>query len=181
MQIKSRMLLPPDEVPEEEMEEGDPRSELVKKLLEYKKFKEAADRLAAIEATTSQQYTRKTEERPVPEIEGENAFFEASIFDLLTAFSKILKEVPRETFYKVVKDKFTVSDKIHDIVHTLVNEPKIYFSRLFKAAESKIEIIVIFLAVLELIRMKEIIIVQQEPFGEIEIIRNPDVVKPAVQ
>ena len=180
MQIKSRMLLPPDEVPEEEMEEEDPRSELIKKLLEYKKFKEAADRLAAIEATTSQQYTRKTEERPVPEIEDENAFFETSIFDLLTAFSKILKEVPRETFYKVVKDKFTVSDKIHDIVHTLVNEPKIYFSRLFKAAESKIEIIVTFLAVLELIRLKEIIIVQQEPFGEIEIIRNPDVVKPAV-
>ncbi len=180
MQIKSRMLLPPDEVPEDETEEADPRTELVKKLLEYKKFKEAADRLAEIEAVTSQQYTRKTEERPTPEIEDENAFFEANIFDLLTAFSKILKEVPKEAFHKVVKEKFTVADKIHDIVHMLVNEPKVYFSRLFKAAESKIEIIVTFLAVLELIRLKEIIIVQTEPFSEIEIMRNSNAVKPAV-
>lgn len=179
MQIKSRMLLPPEEVPEEEMEE-DPRSELVKKLLEYKKFKEAADKLAAIEATTSQLYTRKSEERPAPEIEEENEFFEASIFDLLTAFSKILKEVPRDAFHKVVKEKFTVADKIHDIVHMLVNEPKICFSRFFKTAESKIEIIVTFLAILELIRLKEIIIVQRESFGEIEIMRNPEAVKPAV-
>ena len=181
MQIKSRMLLPPDEVPEEDMEEEDPRSELVKKLLEYKKFKEAADKLAAIEATTSQLYTRKAEERPVPEIEDENAFFEASIFDLLTAFSKILKDVPKETFHKVIKDKFTVADKIHDIVHMLINEPKIYFSKFFKAAENKVEIIVTFLAILELIRLKEIIIVQQESFGEIEIMRNPVAVKPAAQ
>ena len=181
MQIKSRMLLPPEEVPEEEMEEEDPRTELVKKLLEYKKFKEAADKLAVIETTTSQLYTRKSEERPVPEIENENAFFEASIFDLLTAFSKILKEVPRETFYKVVKEKFTVAEKIHDIVHMLVNEPTIYFSKFFKAAESKMEIIVTFLAILELIRLKEIMIVQRESFGEIEIMRNPAAVRPAAQ
>lgn len=180
MQIKSRMLLPPDEVPEEEAEEVDPRSELVKKLLEYKKFKEAADKLAEIEAATGQQYTRKTEERPAPEIENEDAFFEASIFDLLTAFSKILKEVPKETFHKIVKDKFTVADKIHDIVHMLVNEPTVYFSKLFSAAESKIEIIITFLAVLELIRLKEIMIVQKEPFGEIEMMRNPNTVRPPV-
>jgi len=181
MQIKSRMLLPPEEVPEEEMEEDDPRTELVKKLLEYKKFKEAADKLAVIEATTSQLYTRKSEERPLSAIEDENAFFEASIFDLLTAFSKILKEVPRETFYKVVKEKFTVADKIHDIVHMLVNEPTIYFSKFFEAAESKMEIIVTFLAILELIRLKEIIIVQRESFGEIEIMRNPAAVRPAAR
>lgn len=180
MQIKSGMLLPPDEVPQEETKEEDPRSELVKKLLEYKKFKEAADKLAAIEAITGQQYARKTEERPVPEIESEDAFFEASIFDLLTAFSKVLKEVPKETFHKIVKDKFTVADKIHDIVHMLVNGTTIYFSKLFNAAESKIEIIITFLAILELIRLKEIMIVQKDPFGEIEIMRNPSAVKPAV-
>ncbi|MDD5680864.1 MAG: segregation/condensation protein A [Candidatus Omnitrophica bacterium] len=181
MQIKSRMLLPPDEVPrDEESEELDPRSELVKKLLEYKKFKEAADKLAVIEATTGQQYTRKTEERPLSEIENEDAFFEASIFDLLTAFSKILKEVPKETFHRVIKEKFTVADKIHDIVHMLVDETTIYFSKLFNAAESKIEIVFTFLALLELIRLKEIVIVQKDPFGEIEIMRNPNAVKPQV-
>lgn len=181
MQIKSRMLLPPEEAPREELEEEDPRSELVRKLLEYKKFKEAADKLAEIEAITGRQYTRVTEERPLPEIEDESAFFEASIFDLLTAFSKILKDVPKDAFHKVLKDKFTVADKIHDIVHMLVDEPRLYFSILFKKAETKFEIVVTFLAVLELIRLKEILIVQEEPFAEIEIMRNPDAVKLVTQ
>jgi segregation and condensation protein A len=172
MQIKSKMLLPPEEVPEGVEEEEDPRFELVKRLLEYKKFKEAADELANKEAAAAQLYVRKTEEKPVLDTE-DSPFFEASIFDLLTAFSKILKEVPKETFYKLVKDEFTVGEKIHDIFHILVNEPRIYFSKLFKEAKTKLEIIVTFLAVLELIRLKEVIIIQKQPFSEIEIIRNP--------
>jgi len=174
------MLLPPEEVPQEEMAEEDPRAELVKRLLEYKKFKEAADELAAKEAMSSQLYSRRDEEKPVLESE-DSPFFEASIFDLLTTFSKILKEVPKETFYKLVKDEFTVGEKIHDIFHMLVNKPRIYFSKLLKQAKSKFEIITTFLAILELIRLKEILIIQKEPFGEIEIIRNPDTVKPAVK
>lgn len=178
MQIKSRMLLPPEEAPEgAEMEEEDPRAELVKRLLEYKKFKEAADELTEKEAMASRLYSRRSEEKPALETE-DSPFFEASIFDLLTAFSKILKDVPKETFYKLVKDEFTVGEKIHDIFHMLVNKPKIYFSKLFNQAKSKLEIIATFLAVLEMIRLKEILIVQTERFGEIEIIRNPDTVKP---
>jgi len=180
MQIKSKLLLPPDETPQEEMEQEDPRTELVKRLLEYKRFKEAADELAAKEAVSSQLYSRKTEEKPLLETE-DSPFFEASIFDLLTAFSKILKEVPKETFYRVVKDEFTVGEKIHDIFHMLVNQPRIVFSKLFKEAKSKLEIIATFLAVLELIRLKEIVVVQQEAFSEIELIRNPDTVRPAGQ
>lgn len=177
MQIKSKMLLPPDEVTQEEIQEEDPRAELVQRLLEYKKFKEAADELAAKEAMSGRLYTRKSEEKIFLETE-DSPFFEASIFDLLTAFSKILKEVPKETFYKLVKDEFTIGEKIHDIFHILVNEPKIYFSKLFIKAKSKLEIIVMFLAVLELIRLKEIIVVQKRPFDEIEIIRNPEMLKP---
>ena len=92
-------------------------------------------------------------------------------------FSKILKEVPKESFYKLVKDEFTVSEKIHDIFHMLVNEPKVYFSKLFSQAKSKLEIVVTFLAVLELIRLKEVVVVQRDRFGEIEIIRNTGTVK----
>ena len=180
MHIKSRMLLPPDEVPQEEMPEEDPREELVKKLIEYKKFKEVADKLAEKETATSRLYTRASDEKPILEIE-DSPFFEASIFDLLTAFSKVLKEVPKETFHRIIKDKFTVGEKIHDIFHMLVNEPKIYFSKLFKQATGKLEIIVTFLAVLELIRLKEILIVQKEPFAEIEIVKNPDAIKPAAK
>ena len=180
MQIKSKMLLPPDESPEQEMEQEDPRAELVKRLLEYKRFKEAADELAAKEAESGMLFSRKTEEKPLLETE-DSPFFEASIFDLLTAFSKILKEVPKETFYRVVKDEFTVGEKIHDIFHMLVNQPRILFSGLFKGAKSKLEIVTLFLAVMELIRLKEILVVQHEPFSEIEIIRNPGTVDPAAQ
>jgi segregation and condensation protein A len=176
MQIKSKMLLPPEETPQEELIEEDPRSELVKRLLEYKKFKEVADELAKKEASASQVYTRKSEEKESLEVK-DSPFFEASIFDLLTAFSKILKDVPKDTFYKLVKDEFTVSEKIHDIFHMLVNEPKVYFSKLFSQAKSKLEIVATFLAVLELIRLKEVIVVQGERFGEIEIIRNTGTVK----
>jgi segregation and condensation protein A len=176
MQIKSKMLLPPEETPQEELIEEDPRSELVKRLLEYKKFKEVADELAKKEASAGQVYTRKSEEKESLEVK-DSPFFEASIFDLLTAFSKILKDVPKDTFYKLVKDEFTVSEKIHDIFHMLVNEPKVYFSKLFSQAKSKLEIVATFLAVLELIRLKEVIVVQGERFGEIEIIRNTGTVK----
>jgi len=177
MQIKSKMLLPPEEVTQQETEEEDPRAELVQKLLEYKKFKEVADKLAEKEADANRFYSRQSSEKPVFETE-DSPFFEASIFDLLTAFSKILKEIPKETFHRIVKDQFTVGEKIHDIFHLLIKEPKIYFSRLFKEARSKIEIIVTFLALLELIRLKEIVVVQHGHFGEIEIIRNPETLKP---
>ncbi|MEA3305420.1 MAG: segregation/condensation protein A [Candidatus Omnitrophota bacterium] len=180
MQIKSRMLLPPEEISQEEMEEEDPRSELVKKLLEYKKFKEVADKLSEKEAAQSRFYTRINEEKPVIETE-DSPFFEASIFDLLTAFSKILKDIPKEAFHKIVKDEFTVSGKIHDISHILVSKPKVYFSKFFKQAKNKLEIIATFLAVLELIKLKEIIIIQKEPFSEIEIMKNPDIIRTGVK
>ena len=152
----------------------------MKKLLEYKKFKEVADKLSEKETVQSQFYTRTNEEKPIIETE-DSPFFETSIFDLLTTFSKILKEVPKETFHKIVKDEFTVGEKIHDIFHMLVDKPKIYFSKFFKQAKSKLEIIVTFLAILELIRLKEIVIVQREPFSEIEIMRNPDIIKPVMK
>ena len=148
MQIKSKMLLPPEEVPEELMEEEDPRSELVRKLLEYKKFKEVADKLAEKENAQSKLYMRQSEEKILSDA-GDSPFFEASIFDLLTTFSKVLKEVPKETFHRIIKDEFTVSKKIHDIFHMLVNEPKLYFSKLLKQAKNKLDIIVTFLAILE--------------------------------
>jgi segregation and condensation protein A len=171
MHIKSKMLLPPEETEAEE-EEEDPRSELVRKLLEYKKFKEAAERLKAKETETKEVFTRPGIREQVSDMPDDDLYFEASIFDLLSAFSKVLKEVPKNRFYEVVKDEVTVSDKIHDIFHLLVKHSTIYFLELFNKAKSKLEIIVTFLALLELIRMKEVVIRQDKVFGDIKIIRN---------
>src|SRR3989338_3114535 len=169
MQIKSKMLLPPD--PEsQEAEEQDPRAELVRRLLEYKSFKEAADRLRGFEAKRSNIFTRFG---AVPELDGgDSPFVEVSLFDLISAFSKILKDLPKDAFHEIIKDEFTVAEKVHEIFHRLLKEPVVKFSALFKAAKNKFEVISIFLAILELIRLKEVAISQPGHFGEIEISRN---------
>ncbi|MFH1655345.1 MAG: segregation/condensation protein A [Candidatus Omnitrophota bacterium] len=179
MQIKSKMLLPqPDESPEEEIE--DPRAELINRLLEYQKYKDAADDLRQREIARKNLFTRepdkKTEERFLRE-PGE-VYFEANLFDLISAFSKAMKEVPREIFYEVMRDEFTVDQKIHDILHILLEEPEISLQTIFLKAVNKLEIIASFLAILELIRLKEITIIQRQLFGEIRILRNKENIEP---
>ena len=178
MHIKSKMLLPPEPVEGAELPEEDPRAELVRRLLEYKKFKEAASELSQMESHHKHFFARVGSGIDVEDLPQEETFFEASLFDLITAFTKVLKDIPRDIFYKVVKDEFTVSEKIHDILHMVVDKKKMLFTDLFSAAKTKFEIITIFLAILELIKIREIIIVQAEPFGEIEIMKNTETLKP---
>lgn len=180
LQIKSKMLLPPVPGEEELLEEEDPRAELVKRLLEYKKFKEAASQLSEKESKQSELFRRSATEDTLG-LEGDSPFFEVSVFDLITAFTKILKDIPKDTFYKVIKDEFTVSEKMHDILHLLVNKQVVYFSELFKNAKNKFEVVTIFLAILELIRLKEICFRQSGLFGEIEVTRNFNFIKPPVK
>lgn len=166
--IKSKMLLPPEEKEILPVEEEDPREELVRRLLEYKRFKEAAGVLQDLEGQRRQMFTRAA----TIELESGEKFFEASLFDLITALTKVLKDVPKDVFQEIVKDEFTVEQKVHDILHILVEKPAIFISELFGKARNKLEIIATFLAVLELIRLKEILVVQKECFGDIEVIRN---------
>jgi segregation and condensation protein A len=179
MHIKSKMLLPPDENENASEQEADPRAELVKRLLEYKKFKEAATELSQRESTQKHFFSRvgpgiKIDDMPP----AENDFFEASLFDLITAFTKVLKDVPKDAFYQVVKDEFTVSEKIHDILHLMAERKSMLFADLFKGAKNKFEVITMFLALLELIKMKELIVMQPSNFGDIEIIRNTEATRP---
>ncbi|MBI5872690.1 MAG: segregation/condensation protein A [Candidatus Omnitrophica bacterium] len=177
MQIKSKMLLPQevnllDEIPEDEL---DPRAELVKRLLEYKQFKEAADQLRLKERARQDIFKRKTS---LEDEDNAGPFFEASLFDLINAFSKALKDVPKELIYEVIKDEFTVEGKVHDLLHMFMEQPRIRLTELFSRARSKLEVISTFLAVLELIRLKEVVVVQKGLFGEIEVIRNKENIEP---
>ena len=179
MQIKSKMLLPPDPSTVEQEEILDPREELVKQLLEYERFKEIAQELRQRE--TSQQDVYKRPKTGIPEKglpEGSPVYFEASIFDLITAFSKALEDVPKELFYDVIKDEFTIEDKIHGILHSLLVKSSLKLNEMFTQAKNKLEVILTFLAILELIRLKEIVAMQKEMFGEIEIVRNQDNIMP---
>ncbi|MFA5402687.1 MAG: segregation/condensation protein A [Candidatus Omnitrophota bacterium] len=178
MQIKSKMLLPAEEGSSAEVEQEDPREELVRRLLEYEKFKEIAQDLRQKETDQREVFKRPKGETEKDLSEKKDVYFEASIFDLINAFSQALKDIPKEVFYEVVKDKYTVEEATHDILHLLLVRSEVKLSEIFGRTKNKLEIIVNFLAVLELIRMKEIIARQSELFQEIEIVRNKENIIP---
>ena len=178
LQIKSKMLLPAEESQDQE-EEVDPRAELVRRLLEYEKFKEIAEDLRQKEESQQQIFKRsKTQDISELPQEPKDSYFEASIFDLISAFSKAMEDVPKEIFYEVIKDEFTVEEKVHQILHLLLVRESIAISELFSQAKNKIEIVITFLSVLELIRLKEIIARQKGLFDDIEIARNKENIIP---
>jgi segregation and condensation protein A len=178
MQIKSKMLLPAEEGEALEEAEEDPREELVRRLLEYERFKEIAQQLRQKEEDQREVFKRPKVEIEKAEDKEKQVYFEASIFDLINAFSKALKDIPKDVFYEVVKDQFTVEQATHNILHLLLVQSRVKLSQLFSQAKNKMDIIVSFLAVLELIRMKEIIACQDELFEDIEILRNKENIIP---
>lgn len=163
--IKSKMLLPKS--PEEEEIQEDPRDELVRKLLEYEKFKQAADFLREREIDR-----RKYFSRPVSTSQNKGVYLEASIFDLISAFQSALKEIPKDVFFEVIKDEFTVEEKIHDLTHLLTQKETISLDELIFSGKTKIEVVVTFLAILELIKIREVVAVQECLFGPILIARR---------
>jgi segregation and condensation protein A len=171
MYIKSRELLPVDQqVQVEGEEEGeDPRWELIRQLVEYKKFKDAAARLQALEAEQENIFPRlpgklefeSTAPPPRPDV---------SIFDLLNAVNGVLQRFTRrEDRGDIFEDKWNVSEKIEFILKVISRRGSLRFAELFASAASRSEVICTFLALLELIRLRQIVCSQPEAFGEIEI------------
>lgn len=156
--IKSKMLLPK---PEQQEDEEDPRKELVEQLVEYQKFKEISNLLKERYQIWSGAFSRKTSQ------EEEFLTEELNVFDLLTALKRILDRpepkipIPRQTI--------KVEDKIEEILNTLKEKKSFSFDELFGSEVTKLEIIVTFLALLELLRTKIIRAYQSKPFGKILI------------
>jgi segregation and condensation protein A len=171
MYIKSRELLPKDQQVETEGEdEGeDPRWELIRQLVEYKKFKDAAARLQELEIRQEHTYPRLPAKLEF-EREAAPGKAEASLFDLINAVNGVLKRfATKEDLREIFEDKWTVSEKIEDLRQRLTRAPRLKFSELFANATSRTEVVVTFLAMLELIRLKFLTAVQSEEFGDIDI------------
>lgn len=166
--LKSRALLPVSvQPPEEETEEEDPRWELVRQLLEYKKFKEAAVHLHEREVKQEGIFPRVPEK---PETVAERPLGEVSVFDLINAFNSIIKRInQKENVREIFEENYTVGDKIDLILKMVSSGVPLKFTELFASAASRTEMVVTFLALLELIRLKHLRVVQEEPFGEIEV------------
>ena len=171
--MKSRSLLPVhQQPPDEEAEEEDPRWDFIRQLVEYKKFKDAAFQLHQRELLREGLIARVPEKPGFNDSE-ELLKSEVGIFDLISAFQKVLKKIEskRENLREIFEENFTVSDKIDFIIRAVAGEKSVTFSALFESAASRTEIAVTFLALLELIRMKQLRVVQDALFAEIEICR----------
>jgi segregation and condensation protein A len=166
MYIKSRMLLPAP-IEEEEEETGDPRTELVQRLVEYKRFKEAAVQL-------SQQALLGVDVfiRPAQEIEAAEGEIEADLFHLIDALRELFQRREIEDFHEVTLERVTLRDKMTELWEKLQGAKEaVPFSALFTPLSSRVELIVTFLALLELIRSGMLRAYQRDVFGPLWVTR----------
>lgn len=167
MLIKSRMLLPvTDQIDEEE--EEDPRWDLVKQLLEYKKFKDIAEHLEDLETNMENIFVREGDHVQLgasPDIDIQDA----SVFDLITALNDALERIGEEDIEEIFAEEYTVNQKVNYITETLKITSSLSISDLFDGMISRQEIVCTFLAVLELMKLNSIKAIQNESFGSIMI------------
>ncbi len=177
LHIKSRELLPKEKQAEtsEEDEEEDPRWELIRQLVEYKKFKDAASNLQTREDEQADIYRRLPGKPDLPPLEPLEQKTPVSVFDLLTAVNAILARVQRDEAgtSDIHADRFTVSEKIQVIRQRILQRKRVRFAELFTDAHSRPEVVCTFLAMLELIRLHIVEAVQDRPFGDIELQSHP--------
>jgi len=167
MRIKAQMLLP--RRPEEE-EEEDPREELVRNLLEYRKFKEAANRFADRESDRRKVFTRPPAIPPAGISDAPP--MEVSIFDLVDAFKKVMDELKKQISYRIEKESHTVEEKIELIRESVGSRSEVLFTELFTTAADRMEIIVTFLAILEMVRLGELSARQMTAGGDVWLYRT---------
>jgi segregation and condensation protein A len=166
LHIKSKMLLPKSLEGEEE--EEDPRAELVRRLLEYQQYKQAAGELEKRPMLDRDVFIRLM----APELEEvpEEERIEVNLFELLEAFRQVLERVKLESVHEVILEHLSVEDKIQEILTLLGRENRsMAFHRLFPEQASRRVVVITLLAILELVKMKRIRIFQLAPFETIRV------------
>jgi segregation and condensation protein A len=173
MYLKSRTLLPRvDQPPEDDAEDDDPRWELIRQLIEYKKFKDAAGFLTLREVEQEGRFAHQPDVGDTP-VEEATSLAEVSIFDLIRAFQNVLKRFEEShDFGDIIDDRFTVSDKIDLLMKQFAPGESRCFADLFQSAITKAEVIVTFLALLELMKLNQFMVKQNHLLGEIVIERR---------
>jgi segregation and condensation protein A len=176
LSIKSKQLLPKPPIIEDEFIEWyddglDPRDELIQKLVEYRKFKMIAEQLREKETERSLVYTKEPEDLTpfLPKVQ-ENPVKGLNVGDLILAFQKALRKAARRNIISTVKrDEISVKDRIRDITELLRGHDRVRFSKLIREEMNRHEIVVTFLAILELMKMKQIQCYQNQLFDDIVI------------
>lgn len=171
--IKSRMLVPQPEDVNEDGEELDPRADLVRRLLEYQKYKEAGEQLKGREVLGRDVFARGVKVDPslVPT---ETALADVSLFKLVEALDRVFANAKIELKHEVVMDQLSVADKLHALIELLGTTRQISFAALFSGMSTRREIIAMFLAVLEVAKLKLVRLQQETPEGDIILRTDED-------
>jgi segregation and condensation protein A len=177
IQIKSSMLLPTREEDHSgEEEEEDPRAELVRRLLEYSRYKEAALLLSERKLLGRELFARSFPAPELQTVEKSDEPLEVELFELIEAFRAILAKAPRESFHEVSAESISIAERINEILSLLQEKELILFDELFENSLDRDYIVATFLAVLELCKLKMIRVRQQTQYGVLRIM--PAVVEP---
>jgi len=165
MSIKAKMLLPRPEVPEGELDEFDPRTELVQKLLEYKRFKEVALNMQLLEEDRRQLFPRLTFEHiEATEIEDETK--RPTLFDLIRAYQLAMKNMPKITVHEIKKIPVTIEQQTEFLLKKLDEQIQISFIKTVQEFTERITIVVTFLAILEMAKMRLVNIIVREDYSD---------------
>jgi segregation and condensation protein A len=165
--IKSKMLLP--EPPAEEEEGPDPRAELIRRLLEYQRYKAAAQSLISRPLLGNEVFARPPEDAPVSD---EELLIEADTLSLISAFQDLLKKLPKEAVHEISRQRTGVSERILELTEVLKGRDKISFEDLVLSGEepkTRGHLVVTFLAILEMAKQRMIRILQERVFHHIVI------------
>ena len=177
--IKSKMLVPVDPTEAEGEEQEDPRDALVQRLLEFQRYKEAAGLLHDKGQVRAATWTRPDTVIPAFDDAGEE-MLEAGLFDLISAFKELLDRRKTLLSHEVEHEGKTVEQRMEEMLAMLREGESLEFLELFAAQETKADMILTFLALLELIRLKRVKVYQRGIFGGIRVFRpvGPDAAAP---
>jgi segregation and condensation protein A len=172
MQIKVKMLLPPEPG---QAEEEDPRANLVLRLVEYKRYKEVAEAMKVKEAEEMLVHYRgyhSADEREILEETAGDLVRDVTFFDLISSFKFVMDRIPTKFVHEIIRLNVTIDEQIAYIIDFFSRRSEATFYELVQGMFERIRIVVTFIALLEVIRSKKVIVRQFEPFGEVSIVKN---------
>ncbi len=174
MHIKVRMLLPRTETEEGE-EETDPRTELTQRLLEYKRYKESAEELQKLELDQREKYYRglfKYDVRKSPVTDDEGVLEDVTMYQLIKAFQQAMMNIPKKTVHEVRTIPWSVEEQAAWLMQRFDGRPKFNFLEILRDLNDRVQLVVTFIAMLELIRAQRLRVEIFAQFNDFEIIRN---------
>lgn len=165
--IKSRLLLPQPDPELADEEEEDPRAELVRRLLEYQKYKEAGANLEAFPQLERDVFVRSGGAPELQPVEGAEELEAVGIYELVEIFRELLQAHPEETFHEVDVERLSVTERINGLLVRLSGQSSVAFSELFEGRPARPELVVTFLAILELVKLRMVRLMQESRYGAI--------------